>query len=69
MSDKIVKDKTKREMGRIKESGSGKRTAYSRGERELGYYDPSTNKTYTPSGLEIGDGDSLSDLIDSDSSN
>ena len=67
MADQIVKDPSGKELGRIREVGVGKLTAYkayNRLETELGTYDPSTDKTYDRLGLEIGNGNQLHWLIE-----
>jgi len=67
MVDQIVKDRSGKELGRIREIGLGKLTAYkayNRLETELGTYDPSTDKTYDRLGLEVGNGNQLRWLIE-----
>jgi hypothetical protein len=63
MADQVIKDRVGRELGRIKESGSGKLKAYDRVGRELGSYDPGRDRTYDRVGREIGGGNQLSALI------
>jgi hypothetical protein len=63
MADQIVKDKSGREMGRIRELEFGILKAYDRSETELGRYDPETDKTYDRLGLEIGTGNQLALLV------
>jgi hypothetical protein len=63
MPDRIVKDKTGQELGRIRELEFGKLEAYDRLGTALGNYDPRTDKTYDRLGLEIGDGNQLTWVI------
>ena len=67
MVDQIIKDRSGKELGRIREIGFGKLTAYKAYnslETELGTYDPSKDKTYDRLGLEIGNGNQLRWLIE-----
>jgi hypothetical protein len=63
MADKIVKDSSGQELGKIRLMEFGKLKAYDRLETELGTYDPATDKTYDRMGLEIGTGNQLEFLI------
>ena len=62
MADQILKDRTDREIGRIKNVGVILK-AYDRTGRELGSYDPKRDKTYDRIGREIGGGNQLAALI------
>jgi hypothetical protein len=62
MADQILKDRTDREIGRIKNIGVLLK-AYDRTGRELGSYDPKRDTTYDRTGREIGSGNQLATLI------
>jgi hypothetical protein len=62
MADQILKDRTGREIGRIKNIGVLLK-AYDRTGRELGSYDPKRDTTYDRSGREICSGNQLVTLI------
>ena len=62
MADQILKDRTGREIGRIKNGGIILK-AYDRTGRELGSYDPKRDKTYDRIGREIGSGNQLAAFI------
>ena len=62
MADQILKDRTDREIGRIKNVGVLLK-AYDRTGRELGSYDQKRDKTYDRLGREIGGGNQLAALI------
>lgn len=63
MGDRIVRDPSGLELGRIREMEFGKLKAYDRLETELGTYDPVTDKTYDRMGLAVGNGNQLVFLI------
>jgi hypothetical protein len=62
MADQILKDRTDREIGRIKNVGVLLK-AYDRTGWELGSYDPKRDKTYDRTGRAIGSGNQLAALI------
>jgi hypothetical protein len=55
------KDRTNREIGRIKDIGVLLK-AYDQKGRELGSYDPKPSTTYDPTGREIGSENQLATL-------
>jgi len=63
MADQTVKDKSGRELGKIRELEFGILKAYDRLGTELGSYNPGTDKTYDRLGLEVGNGNQLAWLI------
>ena len=62
MADQILKDRTDREIGRIKNIVVLLKP-YDRTGRELGSYDPKRDTTYDRTGRKIGSGNQLAALI------
>jgi hypothetical protein len=63
MTEQVVRDRSGKELGKIRQLLSGKFAAYDRHERELGTYDPRTDKTYDRLGVDIGRGNQLHWLL------
>ena len=63
MSDKIIRNKSSKEVGYIKTDSNGVLTAYNLKNQKLGCYDPKTNFTKDVNGRILGNGDMLTQLI------
>lgn len=63
MSDKIIRNKSSKEVGYIKTDSKGVQTAYNLNNQRLGCYDPKTNFTKDIHGRIIGNGNMLTQLI------
>ncbi len=63
MSDKIIRNKSSKEIGYIKTDAKGVETAYNLNNKVLGRYDPKTNFTKDEHGRVLGNGNMLTQLI------
>ncbi|MBQ7595237.1 MAG: hypothetical protein IJU45_01095 [Clostridia bacterium] len=63
MSDKIIRNKSSKEVGYIKTDTKGVQTAYNLKNQKLGSFDPNTNFTKDVNGRIVGSGNMLTQLI------
>mgnify|MGYP001413854287 CR=1 FL=1 len=63
MALQVIKDKTGRRLGEIRETGPNKLTIYDATNRRKGEYDKTSDTTYDASNRRVGKGNLLATLL------